>query len=173
MLDFQELGDLHFVLHRTGQVGSNLGLTARLSGMPRREPPLYHPPGHLVHQGLAGRFSRQLRSGRVSCLGRREPSSGRPRFPGFGRELAASGTPGSSRIHSFVTWRGLRKSGGPLRAGCSWARGTQPAESAASQARAAGMRSSWVLRLAGNPAGEGPGFRGVIPRPRGSLFLKR
>lgn len=67
--------------------------------------------------------------------------------PRVGPELPASGTGGSGRIHSFVTCTGPRKSGRPLPAGGSWARGTQPAQSAAGLARAGGMRSSWMSQL--------------------------
>lgn len=65
---------------------------------------------------------------------------------------------------------GLRKSGGPLRAVCWWARGTQPDDSAASQARAAGMRSSWVRWLPEGQAARAKVYAESFPPP-GPAFM--
>ena len=91
--DFQEPGNSHFVLRLTGEPGSNLGLTAPLTGMPRGEPPLYQPPGHLGHQGLAGRFFIELPLGRSVAVAGVNRVRGSPDSRGSGGSSQPQGPP--------------------------------------------------------------------------------
>lgn len=90
---FQSQGTCNLFYTELENSGSNLGLTAPLSGMSRGELPLSQPPGHLGHQGFAGQFPVSRLGESVHRLPRPERTefAGSPDFPGPDRSSRTLG----------------------------------------------------------------------------------